>query len=90
MVVLSDLHQERLRPGNEATVRRTGCEPAEAVSERNEDVLMTFVRLPKGTFYMGWDNEKKGVKAEISEDFEIPADYRSEGMVADALPELVD
>jgi formylglycine-generating enzyme required for sulfatase activity len=54
LVVLSDLHQERLRPGSAATVRRKGCEPAEAVRERNEDVLMTLVRLPKGSFYMGW------------------------------------
>jgi eukaryotic-like serine/threonine-protein kinase len=29
------------------------------------------VRLPKGTFYMGWDGKKKGVKTEIKEDFEI-------------------
>ena len=32
---------------------------------------MTFVRLPKGTFYMGWDGQKKGMKTEITEDFEI-------------------
>ncbi len=32
---------------------------------------MTFVRLPKGTFYMGWDGQKKGMKTEIKEDFEI-------------------
>jgi formylglycine-generating enzyme required for sulfatase activity len=32
---------------------------------------MTFARLPKGTFYMGWDGQKKGVKTEIKEDFEI-------------------
>jgi formylglycine-generating enzyme required for sulfatase activity len=32
---------------------------------------MTFVRLPKGTFYMGWDGQKKGVRTEIPEDFEI-------------------
>jgi len=32
---------------------------------------MTFVRLPKGTFYMGWNGTKKGVKTEIKEDFEI-------------------
>ena len=32
---------------------------------------MTFVRLPKGTFYMGWDGEKNGEKTEIKEDFEI-------------------
>src|SRR5258707_3740717 len=33
--------------------------------------MMTFVRLPKGTFYMGWDGNSKGVKTEIEEDFEI-------------------
>jgi formylglycine-generating enzyme required for sulfatase activity len=75
LVVLSDLHQEWLRPGSEATIRRKGCEPAEAISERSEDIPMTFVRLPKGTFYMGWDDAakppKKGVKTEIKEDFEI-------------------
>src|SRR5262249_33800174 len=78
LVVLSDLHQERLRPGSEATVCRKGCEPAEAVSERSEDILMTFVRLPKGTFYMGWGSDisdpmkiTKGRKTEIPEDFEI-------------------
>jgi formylglycine-generating enzyme required for sulfatase activity len=32
---------------------------------------MKFVRLPKGTFYMGFDGQKKGVKTEITEDFEI-------------------
>jgi formylglycine-generating enzyme required for sulfatase activity len=32
---------------------------------------MTFVRLPRGTFYRGWDGQQKGVKAEIKEDFEI-------------------
>ncbi len=54
LVVLSDLHKERLRPGAEATIRRKGCEPADAVAERDQDLMMTFVRLPKGTFYMGW------------------------------------
>jgi formylglycine-generating enzyme required for sulfatase activity len=72
LVVLSDLHQECLRPGREATVHRKGCEPAEAVSERSEDILMTFVRLPKGTFYMGWNGEPGSAqKTEIKEDFEI-------------------
>jgi formylglycine-generating enzyme required for sulfatase activity len=71
LVVLSDLHQEWLRPGREATIGRKGCEPADAIRDRNDDVLMTFVRLPKGTFYMGWDGQKKGVRTEISEDFEI-------------------
>jgi formylglycine-generating enzyme required for sulfatase activity len=71
LVVLSDLHQEWLRPRREATVGRKGCEPAEAVSERSEDIPMTFVRLPKATFTMGWDGQNKGVKREIPEDFEI-------------------
>jgi formylglycine-generating enzyme required for sulfatase activity len=33
---------------------------------------MKFVKLPKGTFYMGWDSEnKKSKKTEIKADFEI-------------------
>ena len=77
LVVLSDLHKERLRPGTEATIRRKGCEPADAVAEPDQDLMMTFVHLPKGTFYMGWglfDDKgtiQKGVKTEIQEDFEI-------------------
>jgi formylglycine-generating enzyme required for sulfatase activity len=71
LVFLSDLHQERLQPGQEATIGRKGCSPADAVQGRDDSVLMTFVRLPKGTFYMGWDGQKKGVKTEIKEDFEI-------------------
>jgi len=72
LVVLSDLHQERLRPGTEATVRRRGCEPAASVAERNPDLMMTFVRLPKGTFYMGWNGAKSlAKKTELAEDFEI-------------------
>ena len=73
LVVLSDLHQERLRPGTEAMVRRKGCEPADAIGARSAAVLMTFVRLPKGMFYMGWDgtNGTKGKLTEIKEDFEI-------------------
>jgi formylglycine-generating enzyme required for sulfatase activity len=54
LVVLSDLHQEWLAPGREATVGRKGCMPAEAVGRRSNDIMMTFVRLPRGTFYMGW------------------------------------
>ena len=35
---------------------------------------MTFVPLPKGTFYMGWNGKRqKGVKTAILEDFEIAA-----------------
>jgi formylglycine-generating enzyme required for sulfatase activity len=71
LLVLSDLHKERLNPAGEATVRRKGCEPSDAVRARAEDIPMTFVRLPKGTFYMGWDGQKKGVKTDIKEDFEI-------------------
>jgi formylglycine-generating enzyme required for sulfatase activity len=71
LVVLSDLHQEWLRPGRKVTVSRKGCEPADAIADRTDDVLMTFVRLPKATFFMGWDGQKKGVKTEIPEDFEI-------------------
>jgi formylglycine-generating enzyme required for sulfatase activity/tRNA A-37 threonylcarbamoyl transferase component Bud32 len=73
LVFLSDLHKERLKPGREVTIDSKGCQPADAILERDDSVLMTFVRLPKGTFYMGWDgqNQKKGVKTEIKEDFEI-------------------
>jgi formylglycine-generating enzyme required for sulfatase activity len=71
LVVLSDLHQEWLRSGREATVGRKGCAPADAITERTDDMVMTFVRLPKGTFFMGWDDQKKGVKTHIKEDFEI-------------------
>jgi formylglycine-generating enzyme required for sulfatase activity len=76
LVVLSDWHKERLRPGTEATIRRKGCEPADAVKERDPDPMMTFVHLPKGAFYMGWGSNEDGtieraVKTEITEDFEI-------------------
>jgi formylglycine-generating enzyme required for sulfatase activity len=69
---MSDLHQERLEPGREATIGRTVSLPPDAVRERDDSVLMTFVRLPKGTFYMGWDGTPGSAKAtEIKEDFEI-------------------
>jgi formylglycine-generating enzyme required for sulfatase activity len=72
LVFLSDFHKERLKPGREATVDSRGCEPADAVLERDDGVLMTFVRLPKGTFYMGWDGSPGSPrKTEIKEDFEI-------------------
>jgi formylglycine-generating enzyme required for sulfatase activity/serine/threonine protein kinase len=73
LVFLADFHKERLKPGSEATVNWNGCEPAGAVLERDNSILMTFVRLPKGTFYMGYDGKKPGVKTEIKEDFEIAA-----------------
>jgi formylglycine-generating enzyme required for sulfatase activity len=72
LVFLSDLHKERLQPGREATIGRKGCSPAGAVREREDSVLMTFVRLPKGTFYMGWDGRPGSAKkTAIKEDFEI-------------------
>jgi formylglycine-generating enzyme required for sulfatase activity len=72
LVFLSDLHKERLAPGREVTVDFKGCEPADAVQQRDDGVLMTFVRLPKGTFYMGWNGPPgPAKKTEIKEDFEI-------------------
>jgi formylglycine-generating enzyme required for sulfatase activity len=71
LIVLSDLHQEWLAPGREATVSRKGCVPAEVVGRSSKDAMMTFVRLPKGAFYMGADKHKAGKKTEIKEDFEI-------------------
>ncbi len=54
LVFLSDLHKERVGGGREVTIDSKGCEPADAVRERDTSAKMTFVRLPKGTFYMGW------------------------------------
>jgi formylglycine-generating enzyme required for sulfatase activity len=72
LVFLFDLHKERLQPGREATIGRKSCSPADAVRERTDDILMTFVRLPKGTFYMGWDSKPGSAKkTEIKEEFEI-------------------
>jgi formylglycine-generating enzyme required for sulfatase activity len=71
LVFLCDFHKERLQSATEATIARKGCEPAGAIGERSDDLVLTFVPLPKGTFYMGWDGTKKGVKTEIKEDFEI-------------------
>ncbi len=73
LVFLQDFHKERLQPGTEAAIHRKGCEPKEAVRERRDDIQMTFVRLPKGTFYMGGGGGKAGKKTEIKEDFEIAA-----------------
>ncbi|MFM8273441.1 MAG: SUMF1/EgtB/PvdO family nonheme iron enzyme, partial [Gemmata sp.] len=81
LVVLSDLHQEWLAPGREATVtRKDGCVPAEAVARRSGDVLMQFVPLPKGTTYLGWLGSKgTAKKTEIEEDFEIAAHAVTQG-----------
>src|SRR5262249_53514791 len=79
LVFLADFHKERLKPGRDATVDWKGCAPADVVLERDSSVLMTFVRLPKGTFYMGWDGKKKGVRTEIEEDFEIAVHTMTQG-----------
>jgi formylglycine-generating enzyme required for sulfatase activity/tRNA A-37 threonylcarbamoyl transferase component Bud32 len=81
LVFLSDLHKERLKPAHAATVGLKGCEPEEAVGERlDDDVMMTFVRLPRGTFYMGWDGpENPGKKTEIKEEFEIAVHTVTQG-----------
>jgi formylglycine-generating enzyme required for sulfatase activity len=72
IVFMSNLHKERLEPGREVTIGRTECLPPAAVRERDDSVLMTFVRLPKATFYMGWDGTPGSAKkTEIREDFEI-------------------
>ena len=50
---------------------------AEAVAAVAEDALvreMKFVRVPKGTFWMGWDSDKKESKqVTIEQDFELAA-----------------
>jgi formylglycine-generating enzyme required for sulfatase activity len=71
LVFMSDLHQELLRGGLEVTIGPKGCEPAGRVAKRTQDILMTFVRLPKGTFYMGGGGGRPGKRTEIKEDFEI-------------------
>jgi formylglycine-generating enzyme required for sulfatase activity len=72
LVFLADLHKERLKAGREVTIDFMGCDPATAVRERDDSVLMTFVRLPKGTFYMGWDGRPgSAIQTEIKEDFGI-------------------
>jgi formylglycine-generating enzyme required for sulfatase activity len=71
-VFLSDLHKERLQAGREATIGRKGCSPADPVGGRDYSVLMTFVRLPKRFFYMGWDGRPGSAKmTAIKEDVEI-------------------
>src|SRR5580658_1502793 len=46
--------------------------PPEPPKPKDGPLGMKFVPLPKGTFYMGWDSEKKkSTKTEIKADFEI-------------------
>ena len=80
LVYLSDLHNERLKPAREATIQRKGSKPEDAVGERTDDIMMTFVKLPKATFYMGWDGaDKPGKKTEIKEDFYIAVHAVTQG-----------
>jgi formylglycine-generating enzyme required for sulfatase activity len=72
LVFPSDFHKERLKPGREVAIDPKGCEPGDAVLERDNSILMTFVRLPKGTFYMGWNGTPGSAKeTKFKEDFEI-------------------
>ncbi len=51
--------------------------PGEAGDKGKEDPViagMKFVKVPKGTFWMGWDSqEKKSKQVEIKQDFELAA-----------------
>jgi formylglycine-generating enzyme required for sulfatase activity len=79
LVYLSDFHKEWVKPGREVTVDWNNCEPADAIRERDNSLVMSFVRLTKGTFYMGWDGRTEGAKVEIREDFEIAAHAVTQG-----------
>lgn len=80
LVFLSDWHKEWVRPGREVTIATDGCEPADAVRERDTSIPMTFARLPKGTFYMGWNGVPGSAKKmEIKEEFEIAAHDVTQG-----------
>ncbi len=72
LVFVSDLHKEWVRPGREVTIASRGCEPGDAVRERDPSILMTFVPMKKGTTYLGWNGTPGSAKKkEIQEDFEI-------------------
>jgi tRNA A-37 threonylcarbamoyl transferase component Bud32 len=72
LVFISDFHKEWIKPGHEVTIDYKGSKPADAVLKRDDSILMTFVRLPKGTFYMGWNGKPGSAKeTPIKEDFEI-------------------
>jgi formylglycine-generating enzyme required for sulfatase activity len=49
------------------------------VQERDNSILIKFVRLPKGTFYMGGGGGEVGTKTEIKEDFEIAVHHVTQG-----------
>ena len=79
IVFLADFHKEWLKPAREATIGWTCCNPEDVVSKRADDLMMTFVRLPADTFYMGWDDGKKGKKTKIENDFYIAAHAVTQG-----------
>ena len=60
-------------PKNEPDKPKPQEHPSSLVLKEDTNSLgMKFVHLQKGTFYMGWDSEKKKCeKTEIKEDFEI-------------------
>jgi formylglycine-generating enzyme required for sulfatase activity len=58
---------------------------AEPPKPKDSPLGMKFVPLPKGTFYMGWNGEKKGVKTEIKEDFEIAIHTVTQGQWQEVL-----
>ena len=79
LVFLADLHKEQMRAGKEVTITRPGCKPDDAVRERADGVLMTFVPLHRATFYRGGGGGKAGTKTEIKEDFEIAVHTVTQG-----------
>jgi formylglycine-generating enzyme required for sulfatase activity len=80
LVFVSDFHKQWVKPGREVTIDYTGCQPADAVLKRDNSVLMNFVHLPKGTFYMGWDGSPGSAKKrKITEDFEIAVHAVTQG-----------
>jgi formylglycine-generating enzyme required for sulfatase activity len=60
-----------VRPGTRQLLASANSALAEPPAPKDGPLGMKFVPLPKGTFFMGWDGKKKGVKTEIKEPFEI-------------------
>ena len=53
LVFLSDLHKEWVRPGREVTIATSGCEPADAVRERDTSIPMTIRASAEGDILHG-------------------------------------
>jgi serine/threonine protein kinase/formylglycine-generating enzyme required for sulfatase activity len=79
LLFIFDHHKEWLASGKEATILRKGCAPADAVRSREDGIVLSFVRLPKGTFYMGGGGGVAGVPVEIENDFEISIHLVTQG-----------